>query len=131
MANPAPGFTQYPNHRVAISPDTRRVRVLVDGQVIGDSQAAFLVDESRHEPMWYLPPGDVDEAALTSTTTTSYCPFKGHASYWRIDAGAVSLPDAVWSYLEPFDECRDLAGYYAFYPDKVVIEVDGSAQRPT
>jgi uncharacterized protein (DUF427 family) len=131
MSNPAPGFTRYPEHRVTLTPSDQRVRVLAGGTVIADSRGAIRVEESRHDRVWYLPPDDVDERRLQPTTTQTYCPFKGHASYWAIDAGDHTIPDAAWSYLAPYDECGALAGYYAFYPDRVRVEVDGAVQRPT
>jgi uncharacterized protein (DUF427 family) len=131
MSNPAPGFARYPNHRVIATQRPRHVRVLVGGVVVADSRAAFEVEESRHDPVWYFPPEDVDQRLLEPTESTTYCPFKGHASYYTIDAGGERLADAAWSYLAPFDECRALAGCVAFYADRVHVEVDGEVQRPT
>lgn len=129
MSNPAPGFEAHPNYEVKIEPSSARVRVLVGHTVIADTRAALSVAESRHRPVWYLPMGDVERSLLERTDTSTYCPFKGHASYWSISGPDGTLPDAVWSYEEPFDECRPLAGYVAFYPDKVTLEVDGDAQE--
>jgi uncharacterized protein (DUF427 family) len=131
MNNPAPGFAKYPAHRVVATQTPRHVRVLVGDVVIADTRAALEVEESRHDPAWYFPPGDVDQSVLTSTESSTYCPFKGHASYWTIDAAGEHLEDAVWAYLAPYDECRSLAGYFAFYRDRVRLEVDGEVQRPT
>lgn len=131
MSNSAPGFARHPNHRVTVTPSPRQVRVLVGDTVIADSRKTLEVDESRHDRVWYVPPEDVDEQRLRPTTTTTYCPFKGQASYWSIDSEAMTIADAVWAYLTPFDECRRLAGYYAFYADRVRLEVDGEVQRPT
>jgi uncharacterized protein (DUF427 family) len=131
MSNPAPGFAQHPNHRVVATSKPRHVRVLVGDDVVADSRAAFEVEESRHDPVWYFPPEDVNQRLLLPTDSTSYCPFKGHASYYTLDAGGQHLEDVAWSYLAPFDECRMLAGYVAFYADRVTLEVDGEAQRPT
>ncbi|MEQ8861111.1 MAG: DUF427 domain-containing protein [Pseudomonadales bacterium] len=130
MNNPAPGFARHPEHRVSATQSPRHVRVLVGETVIADSRAAFLVEESRHDPVWYFPPDHVDTRHLIPTESTSYCPFKGHASYWTINAGDGRIDDAVWAYLAPFDECRALTGYFAFYPDRVSLEVDGELQRP-
>lgn len=124
-ANPAPGFTRHPGHVVAAVPEPRRVRVLLGERVIADTLAALQVTESRHDPVWYVPPGDVDQALLTATDTSTYCPFKGHASYYSIDTGEQHLADAVWSYRTPYDECRMLQDYLAFYADRVTVEVDG------
>ena len=125
MSNQAPGFESHPNYEVKIEPSGARVRALVGDTVVADSTAALAVTESRHRAVWYLPMTDVDQALLTRTDTSTYCPFKGHASYWRIATPDVSLEDAVWSYETPFDECQPLAGYVAFYTDKVALEVDG------
>jgi uncharacterized protein (DUF427 family) len=131
MSHSAPGFAQYPNHRVTATQSPRHVRVLAGERVIADSRAAFRVEESRHEPVWYFPPDDVDTSLLTPTEHTTYCPFKGHASYWSIDAPGEHRDNVVWAYLQPYDECRPLAGYFAFYQEQVTLEVDGAVQRPT
>lgn len=130
MSNPAPGFAQHPNHRVTATQRPRHVRVLAGDEVVADSRAAFEVEESRHAPVWYLPPEDVNRQLLVPTETSTYCPFKGYASYFSVDAGGTTIEDAAWSYLAPFDECRALAGYYAFYTDRVTVEVDGRSQSP-
>lgn len=131
MDNPAPGFSQFPNHRITATRTPSHVRVLAGGREIADSRAAFLVHETRHDPVWYLPPEDVERHVLAPSETRTYCPFKGYASYWTIELPDARLEDAVWAYLEPYDECRSLTGYFAFYPDRVTIEVDGEPQRPT
>ncbi|MDO9127157.1 MAG: DUF427 domain-containing protein [Parvibaculum sp.] len=53
----------------------------------------------------------------------TWCPFKGQASYWSIDAAGADGQDAVWSYEDPFVEMADLQNYMSFYPNKVEIEV--------
>ena len=131
MGNPAPGFKQFPNHRVTATDMPSHVRVLVGDIEIADSRAAILVDETCHDPVWYLPPDDVSRDVLVPSDTRTYCPFKGYASYWNVDLPHTLVEDAAWAYLEPYDECRTLTGYFAFYPDRVTIEVDGEAQRPT
>jgi len=126
MNNPAPGFERHPAHRVDIRPAAVPVRIEVAGDVIARSDAALRVEESRHDPVWYLPKADVDFSRLTATETSTYCPFKGHASYWSIDAAdGATLADCVWAYETPYDECAALADHVAFYQDRVtVVEED-------
>lgn len=127
-ANPAPGFSRHPGHVVDATPEPLPVRVLAGDRVIADTRAALRVTESRHDTVWYLPPDDVDWSLLCATDTSTYCPFKGHASYYSIDTtrdGDDRLVDAVWSYRTPYDECRVLRDYLAFYPDRVTVEVGG------
>lgn len=131
MTNPAPGFARHPDHRVTITRSPKHVRALAGDEVVADSRAALLVEESGHDPVWYFPLQDVRDGRLVPTESASYCPFKGHASYFTVEAGGARLEDAAWAYPTPYDECRPLAGHVAFYPDRVAIEVDGRTQRPT
>ena len=59
---------------------------------------------------------------LERTQHTSFCPFKGGASYWTLRAGGRVEVNAVWSYEDPFDEVAGLKDYVAFYPDRVEWE---------
>ena len=36
-------------------------------------------------------------------------------------AGDTVIENAAWSYLDPIDDVRDIAGLIAFYPDKVGV----------
>lgn len=124
MSNPAPGFAKYPTHAVEIIPSTATVRVLMGDTIVAESTQALEVRESRHSPVWYVPLIDVRLALLTRTETSTYCPFKGHASYWRVGTDERSVNDAAWGYEDPFDECLPLKGHVAFYADKLDITVD-------
>jgi hypothetical protein len=42
-------------------------------------------------------------AALTRSEHTTYCPYKGDASYYSIPAGGDRSLDAVWTYETPFE----------------------------
>lgn len=125
MPNPAPGFARSPTYRVDLVPETRRVRVTYGGAVIADSRDALRVEETGHEPVLYLPEKDVRTELLRATDHKTHCPFKGDASYWTIEVpGGKRSENAVWGYRAPFDETAGLAGYYAFYKNRVdAIEV--------
>ena len=124
MPNPAPGFVSRPDHRVDLLPESRRVKVIFGGVTIADSGAAFRVEETGHGPVYYVPGKDVRLDLMRPTEQHTHCPFKGEASYWTIeltaDAGSVRRSEnAVWAYPSPYDEVSRLAGYYAFYPNRV------------
>jgi uncharacterized protein (DUF427 family) len=129
MAGPAPGFEKHPDYRVEIEPTGDRIRILVEGEAVADTRSPLKVVESRHHPVWYLPLADVDPALIESTAHTTYCPFKGTASYWTIHSGATTLENSIWSYRDPFDECEPLKDHVAFYTDRVTLEVNGEVQR--
>jgi uncharacterized protein (DUF427 family) len=128
MANPAPGYAQKPEHRVALAPETRQVRVTFGGIVIADTRAAVRCEETGHEPVHYVPEKDVRLDLMRPTEHKTYCPFKGDCSYWTIgvEDGCTGKQseNAVWAYRAPYDEAIGLAGHYAFYKSRVdAIEV--------
>jgi uncharacterized protein (DUF427 family) len=67
----------------------------------------------------YIPRQDADMAALARSATTSYCPYKGEASYFSIPAGGARSVDAIWSYETPHDAVSEITGYLAVYPSRV------------
>ena len=119
--NSAPGFAKYPGHRIGIKPAGVRVRVTLEGEVIADTRDAIQLEEAMEGStvapiVYYLPRKDVRMDRLARTEHTTYCPFKGKASYFSIAGGA---ENAVWSYEQPYDEMAALKELLAFYPDKV------------
>ena len=68
--------------------------------------------------MLYIPRADVDLSLLTRTTNSSHCPYKGDASYYSINADGRTSENAIWSYEHPND-MTEIAGYVAFYPNRV------------
>lgn len=117
--NPAPGFRQNPEHRVDIERAGERLTARFNGVVIADSREALTVRETGYPPVAYFPPNDVREDLLVPTERRTYCPFKGHASYWTVQAGGRRAENAAWSYREPYDETHALQRYYAFYAERI------------
>ncbi|HWB50668.1 MAG TPA: DUF427 domain-containing protein [Stellaceae bacterium] len=119
MANPAPGWAKKPEHRVDLHPDKSHVKVMFGGRVIADSRDTLRVEETGHGPVYYIPAKDMALDLMQKTEHTTYCPFKGTASYWTVNAGGKTAENAVWGYETPYDETARLAGHYAFYPNRV------------
>jgi uncharacterized protein (DUF427 family) len=124
MSNLAPGFANRPDYRVDLVPESRRVKVVFGGVTIADSSRALRVEETGHGPVHYLPEQDVRLDLMHPTEHHTRCPYKGEASYWTIElpgeAGASGRSEnAVWGYPSPYAEVSGLAGYYAFYPNRV------------
>ena len=63
-----------------------------------------------------IPRSDVKMERLRRSERRSYCPYKGHASYYSLAGGA---ENAVWSYEEPYDEVSAIKDRLAFYAHKV------------
>ena len=115
----SPGHRQHPDHKVIEQHLGQRVRVEVNGQLLADSRDVIRVDEDGNPARYYFPIRDVRTDRLERTATTTKCPFKGTARYYSVNLDGRRLADAVWSYEEPYDEHRDLAGRLAFYDDKI------------
>jgi uncharacterized protein (DUF427 family) len=112
-----------PKHPITVSDAGTRIVVRFDGQVIADTKAALTVREADHAPVHYIPREDVDMTALQRSAHESYCPFKGDASYYSVaDAGDEGL-NAVWTYEAPYQAVSEIAGYLAFYDNRVDVEV--------
>jgi uncharacterized protein (DUF427 family) len=116
MANPAPGFRDVPRSHIVTRPAGRRVRVTLGGEVLADSRDAIELREGGYAPVYYLPRKDVRMERLVASPHTTYCPYKGTASYYSVAGGPAN---AAWSYERPYDEMQDIGALLAFYPGKV------------
>jgi uncharacterized protein (DUF427 family) len=104
---------------VRTEPWPRRVRGYVERQLVVDSKRALMLFEDGHLPVWYFPIDDVRADVLEPSDKQTHCPYKGDASYWNLRVGDRVVKDAVWSYPEPISGREDIAGYKAFYFDKL------------
>ncbi len=107
------------DHPISIEANPSRVVVTVSGKVIADTRDALILREASYPAVQYIPRRDVDMAALTRSEHTTYCPYKGDASYYSIPAGGDRSLNAVWTYENPFEAMVQIKDYVAFYPDRV------------
>ena len=108
-----------PDHPIEIQPTASRVVVTVGGRVIADTHAALTLREAAYPAVQYIPRRDVDMAELARSEHTTWCPYKGEASYYGIPAGGERSANAIWTYETPFPAMAAIKGYVAFYPDRV------------
>src|ERR1700719_152404 len=87
-----------PDHPISIEANPFRVVVEVGGKIIADTRHALTLREASYPAVQYIPRRDVDMAALKRREHTSYCPYKGDASYYSIPAGGERSHNAVWTY---------------------------------
>lgn len=111
------------SHPITVTPTDAVVTVVVDGREIARSTYALTLQEGSYPAVQYVPLTDVDPAVLAPSATTSYCPFKGDASYYDLVLGDVRLDAAGWTYAHPHDAVASIRDHVAFYPDRVDVSV--------
>ncbi|HWE55445.1 MAG TPA: DUF427 domain-containing protein [Acidimicrobiales bacterium] len=114
-----------PYHRVDVIATRRRLRVELLGLELVNTDDTVVVYETALEPLLYVAkdcvlPADV----LEPSRTTTYCPYKGVASYWSARVGDREVVDVAWSYEDPLPECTGIRGLLAFYPDRARVTQD-------
>jgi uncharacterized protein (DUF427 family) len=110
------------DHPITITAAPYRVRVTFAGRVVADTRRALSLAEASYAPVMYIPREDVDLATFERTNHKTHCPYKGEASYYSIHAGDRTAQNALWSYEQPLEAVSAIAGYVAFYPDRVELE---------
>jgi uncharacterized protein (DUF427 family) len=108
-----------PDHPIEIQCNPSRVVITVGGKVIADTVEALTLSEASYAAVQYIPRRDVDMTALARSDHTTYCPYKGEASYFSIPIGGERSTNAVWTYETPFLAMAAIKDYVAFYPDRV------------
>ena len=113
-----------PYHRVDCVPTSRRLRVVAEGVVLVDSTATIGVYETSLPPLLYVDREQLPADVLMPSRTTTYCPYKGTASYWSADIGGTRLADVAWSYEAPHSECWAIRGHVCFDGARVSVQTD-------
>ncbi|HUO23783.1 MAG TPA: DUF427 domain-containing protein [Caulobacteraceae bacterium] len=108
-----------PDHPITVVVNPRRVVVKLGGRTIADTTRALTLQESSYRAVQYIPREDADMTALARSSTHTYCPYKGEASYFSIPAGGARSIDAIWTYEKPHDSVSQIKDHLAFYADRV------------
>ena len=108
-----------------------QVEVIFGGSTIAVTLAPLRVLETSHPPVYYLPPDCIVPGALVESDRTTWCEFKGVASYLTVANRGERAVDAAWTYRRPSSGYEALAGYVAFYPGRMeACLVDGEMVVP-
>ena len=114
-----------PYHRVDCLSSSRWVDVRLGEVVLAATAMPLAVFETALPVRWYLAPADVRMDLLERSDTSTYCPYKGTATYWSARIDGEVTPDVAWSYEDPRPEAMRISRRLAFYEDRVSITVDG------
>jgi uncharacterized protein (DUF427 family) len=115
-----------------IDPTHQHVEVVHAGITIVDSFRPIRILETRQAPAFYVPRDDVRMDLLFKDKRRSWCEWKGAATYYGLRLpGREDVFDVAWSYLTPVPAYGPIAGYLAFYAQKVDrCLVDGEPVTP-
>jgi uncharacterized protein (DUF427 family) len=108
-----------PDHPITIERNPAHITVSVGGRVVADTRNALTLREASYPPVQYIPRKDVDMSLLQRTDHSTYCPYKGEASYYSIPVGGTKSVNAIWTYESAYPAVKDINEYVAFYPDRV------------
>ena len=109
----------------------RRIRAVLGGLALADSNRARRVLETSHPPTYYLPPEDVRMDLLVPGAGTSACEWKGRAVYFDAVIDGKRTPKVAWSYPDPTPGFIPIQGYLAFFlPALDEGYVDDERARP-
>lgn len=114
------GYADNPGHTLSTESADQRFTISAARQEIITSSAPLILREASYPPVHYYPRTDVDMSLLHRTDKTTWCPFKGRASYFSIGDDP-ALENAVWSYEDPFLKIAAIKDHLAFYEDKIAI----------
>jgi uncharacterized protein (DUF427 family) len=118
------GHPRNPYHRVDCVRTSRWLRVEVGEAVLVDTHDTTGVYETALEPKLYVDRASVRMEHLVPSPSTTYCPYKGTASWWSAVVGDLTVADVAWSYEDPLPESRPIAGLLSFDEQRAVVRHD-------
>ena len=117
-------YPPNPYHRVDCRPTNRRLRVAVNGTTVVDTSDTMAVFETALAPLLYVAPSHVRTDLLRRSDTSSYCNYKGYATYWSVVIGDAVVEDVAWSYHDPLPETLPIKGYFGFDATRADVVAD-------
>lgn len=93
------------------------MKAIWNNQVIAESDDTVVI-EGNH----YFPETSLNKEFITSSKTTTVCPWKGTANYYSLANDGKINADAVWYYAEPSKLAEPIKGRVAFWKGVKITE---------
>jgi uncharacterized protein (DUF427 family) len=111
-----------PDHTLVLEDTALKVRVAAGTTILAETASALELKEHVYPVALYIDRGDIDMSHLERSAHTSWCPYKGEASYFHvIGEDGTRLENAVWTYEAPFENLSEIKDRLAFYTDRVSV----------
>ena len=117
-------YPPNPYHRVDCRPTLRGLRVTVAEAVLVDTTDTVIVFETSLAPRLYVDPTLVRTDLLRRSETTSYCNYKGDATYWSAVVDDIVYDDVAWSYQDTPPETLPIRGFLSFDENRVGVTAE-------
>jgi uncharacterized protein (DUF427 family) len=95
------------------------IKIVFNGEIIANSLNSKRVLEKGHPPVYYIPMQDINSKLLKPSSKRTWCEWKGQAEYYDVIVGNQISINAAWYYPNPTPEFVEIAGYVAFYANKM------------
>ena len=102
-----------------VEPSSEHVVLTHAGVVVADTTTSYRVLETSHPPTYYLPRGAFAEGVLRPGDGTSWCEWKGRATYLGVVVGDAVVPAVGWTYAEPSRGFEAIRDHVAVYPGRL------------
>jgi len=111
-----------------VEPTAKHIRIVFNGETIAETDHAIRILETSHPPVYYIPPSDIRMEYFSSTSRSTFCEFKGAASYWTIRLNGRAAENVAWSYRQPATGFEAIKNYLAIekirFEDKLEVTYD-------
>ena len=108
-----------------------RIEIVLGGVTVASTTSAYRVLETSHPPTYYLPAESFLPGSLREAAGTSFCEWKGTATYLDVVGDTTVARRAAWTYPHPTAAFAALAGHVAVYPGLMDrCTVDGETVTP-
>ncbi|WP_183094919.1 DUF427 domain-containing protein [Nocardioides stalactiti] len=107
------------------------LEVELGGVVVASTTEGWRVLETSHPPTYYLPATAFAPAVLRPAGGSSFCEWKGVASYFDLVTESRVARAAAWTYVDPAPGFEPIAGALAVMAGQVdACRVDGETVTP-
>lgn len=110
-----------PEHVLYLESSPRRVRVLLSGEPVADSDDVRLLHPPGRTPTYLFPREHVRTELLDGGERRQSDPGMGPRTYWTLAAGEHRAQDAAYSWEQPPESAAAIAGMIAFDWDSVSV----------
>ena len=113
-----------------VEPSSETVEVRLGGEVIARTDRSLRGRETSHPPTYSRPRDAFVPGVLRPVEGTTFCEWKGAASYFDLVTDAATAPRAAWTYADPTRGFEAIRDHLAVMPGQVdACLVDGEVVR--